>query len=133
MENLMITNPKEDSYGNAKENIFIAFDESKNYLGSGFIYPNLNYDMTPEHPMNIYMDINMAQEDDFGNEVCSLLFDKLQARAKEVKEANKDVVARLYYGCLADDTSKVDFYLSKGFVHDEGTHLLELKMSDYPM
>jgi len=79
------------------------------------------------------MDINMEQEDDFGNEVCSLLFNKLQDRAKEVKEANKDIVAYLYYGCFADDTSKVDFYLSKGFVHEEGTHLLELRISDYHM
>lgn len=131
MENLIIRNPKEDSYGNVKENIFIAFDHNENYLGSGYIYPNLNYDMSPEHPMNIYLDINMANQDDFGNEVCCELLNKLKVRAKEIRELNKDITARLYFGCISGDRTKFDFFVSKGFVHDEATYLLEVKINDY--
>lgn len=131
MTHYTIKNPKEDSYGNKKENIFIAFDNNDNYLGSGYIYPNLNYDMTPEHPLNIYLDINMAKEDDLGNEVSCELLQKLQVRASEVKEANKDIPARLYIGIVGENKAKFDFFESKGFVHDEGTHLLEIKLSDY--
>ena len=133
MIEFLIKNPKEDSYGNQKENIFIAYDSRDNYLGSGFIYPNVNYDMTPDHPMNIYLDINMANEEDLGNEVSNELLKKLQERANEVKEANKDIPARLYIGILGENKTKYDFFVSKGFVHDEGTHLLEVNMADYPI
>ena len=131
MIDFIIKNPEEDSYGNKKENIFIAYDNRNKYLGSGFIYPILNYDMTPEHPINIYLDINMANEEDLGNEVSYELLKKLQVRANEVKEANKDIPARLYIGIVGQNKAKYDFFVSKGFVHDEGTHLLEVKMVDY--
>jgi len=131
MKNIMIKNPNEDAYGNIKENIFIAYDNNENYLGSGYIYPCVNADMAPEHPLNIYLDINMANEDEIGNDVSCELFTKLHERANEVKEANKDIAARLYSGCIGDDRRKFDFFVSKGFIHDEGTYLLEVKINDY--
>ena len=131
MTDFIIKNPEEDSYGNKKENILIAYDSKNNYLGSGFIYPNINYDMTPEHPMNIYLVINMANEEDLGNEVSCALLKKLQVRANEVKEANNEIPARLYIGIVGENKAKYDFFVSKGFVHDEGTHLLEVNMAKY--
>lgn len=132
MGNFQIINPAEDCYGNRKENIFIAFDDQHQFLGSGYVFPNLNFEMAPEHPMNIYLDIHMANSSDLGNEVCCELLSKLQERAQEIKERNQDVAARLYFGCIGDENkAKYDFFVSKGFIHDEGTHLLQMKMSDY--
>ncbi|MCD8500418.1 MAG: hypothetical protein LRY71_00430 [Bacillaceae bacterium] len=100
MSNFRIINPSEDCYGNHKENIFLAFDEDQQFLGSGYVFPNLNFDMAPDHPMNIYIDINMANPNDLGSEVCCELFNNLKDRAQEIKDTNKDVTTRLYIGCI---------------------------------
>lgn len=131
MGKYIIKNPKEDSYGNEKENIFIAFDREEHYLGSGYVFPNMNHDMAPEHPLNVYMDINMAAESNIGNEVSCELLDKLMNRAEEIKKENEDIQTRLYFGCIGDDRRKFDFFVSNGFIHDEGTYLLEIKTADY--
>ena len=131
MGNTIIKNPKEDMYGNSKENILLAFDGDENYLGSGYIYPKLNFDMSPEHPLNIYVDITMATASEIGNDVSCELLSRLMDRAKEVKEEYKEIQGRLYFGSLGDDQTKYDFFLSQGFIHDEGSYLLERATDDY--
>lgn len=40
--NINVVQAQEDKYGNVKENIYLAFDEQNQYLGSGYVYPMIN-------------------------------------------------------------------------------------------
>lgn len=131
MSDFTIKNPEENTHGNKKENILIAYDNNSEYLGRGYIFPNINYDMTIEHPLNIYIDIEMKNEDEFGNEVSDKLLDGLTRRAYEVQKEYPGIKSRLYTGCLINEIKKYNFYTSKGFIHDEGTYILECDINSY--
>ena len=131
MSKFIIKNPEENIHGNEKENILIAFDEKGSYLGRGYIFPNINYDMAVEHPLNIYIDIEMQSEYELRDEVSSKLLDKLTKRAKEVQKEYKAIKSRLYTGCMIDEIKKYNFFISKGFIHDEGTYILECDFKSY--
>lgn len=131
MSKFIIKNPEQNMYGNQKENILIAFDEKGNYLGRGYIFPNINYDMAVEHPLNIYIDIEMQSENELGDEVSGKLLNELIMRAKEVQKEYKDIKSRLYTGCMVDEVKKYNFFISKGFIHDGGTYLLECDLNSY--
>jgi len=72
-----IKNPKEDQYGNSKENIFLAFNDNGSYLGSAYAYPNINYHQIYETPyiIYIYIDIELNVDKLLKDEVKQKLFD----------------------------------------------------------
>jgi len=114
-----ILNPKEDQYGNSKENIFLAFGDDGNYLGSAYAYPTINYHQTYETPYLIFIDINMEDNMDklLKDEVSQKLFDKVLLRAKELRMQRTDLKARIYSG-FEYNTDKLDFYIKNGFEED---------------
>lgn len=119
MSEFIIKNPKENIHGNNKENILIAYNENGEYLGRGYIFPNINYDMAVEHPLNIYVDIEMKRENELGNEVSGKLLEELTNRAHEVQKEYPDVKSRLYSGCMVDEIKNMislfqkDLYMMK--------------------
>lgn len=114
-----ICNATEDQYGNVKENIFIAFDEQKNYLGSGYVYPTINHHQTNETPYLLFCDINVADgiNESLKKETRQELFNHVYARAKCLREEKKDLTCRIYAG-FTWDKEKNDFYLQNGFEED---------------
>ena len=117
--NIEIINPSEDQYGNRKENIFLAFGDTGNYLGSAYTYPTINYHQTYETPYLIFVAIHMADDMDkvLSDEVMQMLFDKMFARANEIRMQNPDLKARIYAG-FEQDKDKLDFYIKNGFEED---------------
>jgi ribosomal protein S18 acetylase RimI-like enzyme len=111
-----IKNPKEDQYGNSKENIFLAFGDNGSYLGSAYTYPNINYHQTYETPYLIFIDIDIEfnMEELLKDEVKQKLFDKVFIRAKELRMESPDLKARIYSGFEYND-EKLDFYIKNGF------------------
>ncbi|MBK1812269.1 GNAT family N-acetyltransferase [Clostridium sp. YIM B02505] len=114
-----IKNPMEDQYGNSKDNIFIAFKDDGNYLGSSYVYPNTNHRQIEEIPYLIFMDINLAENMDksLEAEVKQLLFDKVFLRAKELREERPDLNARIYSG-FQYNMENMNFYIKNGFEED---------------
>ena len=111
-----IKNPKEDQYGNSKENIFLAFGDNGSYLGSAYTYPNINYHQTYETPYLIFIDIDIEfnMEELLKGEVKQKLFDKVFIRAKELRMERPDLKARIYSG-FEYNNAKLDFYIKNGF------------------
>ncbi len=116
---IVIHNSKQDQYGNSKENIFLAFDFEKNYLGSAYTYPALNYHQTHEIPYVIFIDVSTEDHIDelLEMEVRQKLFDKVLLRAKELRMQRPDLKARIYSG-FDYDKDKLDFYIKNGFDED---------------
>lgn len=117
--NINICNSQEDQYGNSKENIFLAFDDNKIYLGSAYAYPSINYHQTNETPYLIFIAVNIADNLDksLSNEVSKELFHKVLARAKELRMERLDLKARIYAG-FQYDKDKLDFYIKNRFEED---------------
>jgi len=117
--NFEIHNPREDQYGNSKDNIFIAFDTSGNYLGSAYAYPSINHYQTYETPYIIFIDVNVESNMDklLYKEVRQKLFEKVNSRAKELRMKRTDLKARIYSGFEYDE-DKLNFYINNGFNED---------------
>ena len=117
--NFEICNSKEDQYGNSKDNIFIAFDISGNYLGSAYTYPSINYYQIYDTPYIIFIDVTVENNADklLYKEVRQQLFNKVYSRAKVLCKERPDLTARIYSG-FDHDEDKLEFYLRNGFSED---------------
>lgn len=117
--NIEIRNSNKDQYGNCKENIFLAFDDEENYLGSAYAYQSINHHQTYETPYLIFININIDKNMDkvLGGEVRQKLFDRVFLRAKELRMLKPDIRSRIYSGFEYDDDA-LDFYIKNGFEED---------------
>lgn len=99
-----IKNPVNDEYGNSKNNIFLAFNDEGDFLGSSYVYPNMNHSQIEEIPYLIFIDINLEESLDkkLGDKVRQELFDRVYLRAKELRTERSDVKARIYSGFSKD-------------------------------
>lgn len=129
--NLIIKHPEEDVNGNSAENIFLAYDNSNNYLGYSYVYPSFNYEMTTTHPYNIFVDISVNNAVDDLHNIQDMLFNSVMERAHELRNMHRDINARIYAGCFPNQKDKLEFFLSKNFTHDDGTYLLEKDLTDF--
>lgn len=114
-----IKNPVRDQYGNSKDNIFLAFSDDGGYLGSSYVYPNMNHHQIEEIPYLIFLDINLEENVDklLKAKVKQELFDKAFFRAKEIRKEKPELNARIYSG-FEYNTDSMDFYIKNGFEED---------------
>lgn len=105
-----IFNPKEAVQGNAKENIFIVMKDQA-YIGHGYVYPKVTT-ITPHHPLNIFMDIELPEQYLYNDIGCEL-FDKLKKRALTLKQEYDFSNALLYYGAESSN-ELMDFLIGHG-------------------
>lgn len=117
--NIEIKNPTENQYGNSKNNIFLAFSDDGNYLGSSYVYPNMNHCQIKEIPYLIFIDINLEENMDklLKDKVKQELFDKIILRANEIRKERPDLNARIYSG-FEYNMDNMEFYVRNGFEED---------------
>lgn len=117
--NIKICNPKEDRYGNIKENIFLAFNDEGNYIGCSWVYSGIRYHEIHETPYTIFIEIDMEDELEEGleAEAKQRLFDKVFYRAKEIRMERPDLKARIY-AAFFEDKELMNFYINNGFDED---------------
>lgn len=120
---IKICNPKEASYGNTKENIFLAYDDSENYIGCSWVYPGIKYHELQETPHAIFININMKNDLDKGleDEAKQVLFEKVFARAKEIRIERPDLKA-IIYAAFFEGEELLKFYIKNGL--EEGYGIL---------
>lgn len=114
-----IKNPTENQYGNSSKNIFLAFSDDGNYLGSSYVYPNMNHLQIQEIPYLIFIDINLEENVDkaLKDKVKQELFDKVFFRANEIRKERPDLNARIYSG-FEYSIDSMEFYIKNGFEED---------------
>lgn len=117
--NIEIKTPTEDQYGNNKKNIFLAFSDDGNYLGSSYVYPNMNHCQIEEIPYLIFIGINLEEKVDklLKDKIRQELFDKVFLRAKEIRKERQDLNARIYSG-FEYSMDNMEFYIKNGFEED---------------
>ncbi|MCH4886706.1 GNAT family N-acetyltransferase [Acidaminobacter sp. JC074] len=115
-----IFNPKEDMQGNRKENIFIVMDEN-GYIGNGYVYPKLTT-ITPDHPINIFMDLSLSDEHLY-HEIGFELFHLLRKRALDLFKGSGLNKGLIYYGTEKVD-EKYHFFRDQGFKEELPTYLM---------
>lgn len=104
-----IINPKEDQYGNKKENIFLAVNDNGEILGHAYVYPNINHHQAVDTPYLLFIDINA---NDRG--VKQNLFEKVFKRGKELRDLRPELKSRIYTAFESDE-DKLNFYMENGF------------------
>ncbi len=104
------------------ENVFIAVDDMGTELGMGYIIYQYQPHLYPDCPINLYFSMECQSVARY------LLFGALVARARQLRDANRDVRARVYTNISPTDTRLKDFFEHNGFTCDETEDLLTLQI-----
>ena len=104
------------------ENVFIAVDELGAQHGTGYIVYQFQPHLYPDCPMNLYFSINSKPDARY------MLFGALVARARVLRESNREVRARLYTGVSIDDEAGQEFYRHNGMDCQETENLMRMQM-----
>lgn len=110
---IKIFNPKEDMHGNQRENIFIVMDEENQYIGSGYVFPKLTPSLTPEHPLNVFIDMHLKPEY-LEHTIGEKLFKALYKRTQELMSI-PNIQGLLYFGTDNPDHPLLTFYEQHDF------------------
>jgi len=120
--NIKIFNPKEAMQGNDRKNVFIVMDEAGNYLGNGYVFKKVTEQLTPKHPLNIFIDVNL-EEQYLYHQIGFELFNMLYKRANELFKQSTYKNALLYYGTELIN-EKLHFFRDQGFTNDINSYQL---------
>lgn len=102
------------------EDVFFAVDDMGTELGMGYIVYLYQPHLYPDCPVNLYFTMECQAVARY------LLFGALVARARQLRDNNPGVRARVYTNISPTDTRMKDFYLHNGFSCDETEDLLTL-------
>lgn len=118
--------PNEDLKGNQKENIFIVTSDEGSYIGSGYVYPKLSPVITPEHPLNIFMEMHIDEK--LMDEAIGLrLFHSLEKRAKALSQIQTKPCL-LYFGSENPSHPMLSFLKRHGYEEYSETYLMMKSM-----
>jgi ribosomal protein S18 acetylase RimI-like enzyme len=130
MECPIVVNAETDKRGAQKENIFLALDGNGESLGALFIYPFFDEDIEPEHPHNLYLHLQAEQGNVMSEPVKDVLIEKALIRAKEIKKEAGQRKTRIYACFFKHQQEEIDYFLQRGFKHDEGMYIMERHESE---
>ena len=133
MTQIKISHPEQDHPAAPKENIFLALDEGGTFLGSASIHPYFSPDLEPDHPHNIGILFHPASEIPLTDRVKEQILERIYQRAVEIKSEAGSEKTRLYACYFSHQTDEIDFFLNRGFLHDESMLILERsKTGEFP-
>lgn len=119
---IKISHPKEDMQGNQRENIFIVIDGNQEFLGSGYVYPKLTPEMTPDAPLNIFIEMHLDEEY-INSQIGERLFKLLKKRAQALTELVGQQ-SYLYFGSEDSNHPYFDFLKKMNFEVEAKTYLM---------
>ncbi len=90
------------------DNMFYALDELNNQVGTGRVIYQYTPHVDPDCPMNIYFDMKCSLGARF------VLLGALIARARQLRDANPAIRARVYTLVRPDDMESQQFYTASG-------------------
>ena len=120
-----IAGSQEDLRGAGKENVFLALDNDSCVLGKLYMYPFSSQYTVPEHHHNIFIHLEIAAVGVLKEQVKDALLEMAITRASEIKSIEKHSKTRLYACYFKHQQDEINYYLSRGFYHDEGMLILE--------
>ena len=102
------------------EDVFIVMDDMGNQLGLGYIVYTIQAHIYPDCPVNLYFSMECQPTGRY------MLFGALMARARQLRDFNPDMPARVYTNIAPGDTMMKDFYQHNGFSLADAEHQLVL-------
>ena len=106
------------------ENVFIAADEMGNEIGMGYIIRMYQPNIFPDRPINLFITMECQPVARY------ILFGALVARARQMRDENPMLRARVYTAITPSDTQGREFYTHNGFVCDATEDLLRLTIPE---
>ena len=117
-----VVHPNTPIEGTPPENAYLVLDEVGNMAGQGrVIYQYLPH-MDPECPINLYFDMKCDLAGRY------VLLGALLARARQLRDVNPQVHARVYTMVHPDDTDSQAFYTSSGMSLEQRESLFSLQV-----
>ncbi len=110
----------------------VAYDSVDNVLGKGFIYISLASEIYEKDRYNIFIDMDINQNDN-NEHIKDFILRHLIQRANQIRERYKDFDVRVYHCCFSHDTEAIQYYKKqKGFKHDEGMYIIRHDLDIIP-
>ncbi len=110
----------------------IAYGGDYKVLGKGYIYTSLSSELYEKERYNIFIDIEVLDEND-NDKIKTFILKAILDRANKFREEHKDYDVRVYHCCFPDNQGAIDFYTKQGgFKHDEGMYILHHTLATIP-
>ncbi|MCR4882446.1 MAG: GNAT family N-acetyltransferase [Clostridiales bacterium] len=117
-----VVHPNTPVDGTPAENAYLVLDEVGNTAGQGrVIYQYLPH-MDPDCPINLYFDMKCDLAGRY------VLLGALLARARQLRDVNPQVHARVYTMVHPEDTDSQAFYTSSGMTLEQRESLVSLQI-----
>ena len=102
------------------EDVFLITDEMGGEMGVGYVIYQFQPHLYPDCPINLYFTMDCQPAARY------MLFGALIARARQLRDCNPTVRARVYTNIAPTDTMMKDFYLHAGFDCSDSEDILRL-------
>lgn len=119
---MQVIHPQGMYNGLPQEDVFIALNDMGTEMGVGYIVYQYQPHLYPDCPINLYFTMNCEPSARY------VLFGALIARARQLRDANPNVGARVYTAISPADTAAKEFYLHNDFVCEDSEEMLQLQM-----
>ena len=119
---MQVTHPVGMYHNLPPEDVFIALDELGNEMGMGYMVYQYQPHLYPDCPINLYfgLDCQMAAR--------YMLFGALVARARQLRDCDPNVRARVYTNIAPNDIRMKDFFEHSGFDCSDAEEVLHIPM-----
>ncbi|MGN0747546.1 MAG: GNAT family N-acetyltransferase [Aristaeellaceae bacterium] len=104
------------------EDVFIALDDMGTEMGVGYIIYQYQPHLYPDCPINLYFSLDCQPSARY------VLFGAVVARARQLRDSNPNVGARVYTAIKPEDEWSKEFYLHSGFSCEDAEELLQLQI-----
>lgn len=117
---MQVTHPQGMYKNLPPEDVFVALDDMGQEMGVGYIIYQYQPHVYPDCPINLYFTMECQPAARY------VLFGALIARARQMRDANPHVRARVYTNIAPGDERARDFYLHSGFECEDAEDILSL-------
>lgn len=114
---MRLNHPVAPYQGIAPEDVLFVSNDQQIQMGSGHVYMFNQFEMYPERPVHIYMQIDAQPA------ARAMLFGALLARAQQLRVMTPNLPARVYAQLDPTDLNMLSFYAKCGFANDDGEDL----------
>ncbi len=119
---MQVTHPQEPFMNLPTEDVFVAVNEYGVQQGYGYVMYQFQPSVYPDKPVNIFFTMDCAPEAEY------LLFGALVARARQLREQNPGVGARLYTSVTPSEARKLSFLEHNGLSMGNSEDLVRLQL-----
>ncbi len=121
-----VIHPQEPFMGYPTEDVFVAVNDLGVQQGYGYVVPQYQPAVYPDHPMHIFFDMDCSAEAEY------CIFGALVARARALRNLHPEAPARLYTSAALTDSRKLDFLMHNGLTNDNSEDMVRLQIPADP-